>query len=145
MHQKDLQSRFAAGHPAPRRIFAVDTGPRLNYDTRIGAGSSVRVGSQGPSGRQLTSGRDGSCGSGRLLAPLTEDYAMTRIIAALVAAGLLSTLAGCATLVRDKEQQIEQYGRIAEVNRRVLSEDVNSILLLDRPTRLTKWVVRETY
>lgn len=47
--------------------------------------------------------------------------------------------AGCQSPGHDKEQNIQKYSRIADLNRRMLAEDFEKFWLLDRPTRLTKW------
>jgi hypothetical protein len=35
-----------------------------------------------------------------------------------------------------------QYGRILEYDMRQMADDFNMIFMLDRPTRLSKWVMR---
>jgi len=49
--------------------------------------------------------------------------------------------AGCQTVTRTKEQQIRKYSRIADLNRRMLAEDIDALLLLDEPSSLTQWHV----
>lgn len=46
---------------------------------------------------------------------------------------------GCQTTTRDEEQQIRKYSRISDINRRLFNEDVDTILLLDQPSHLTRW------
>ena len=50
---------------------------------------------------------------------------------------------GCHTPSRDSEQSINQYSRIAEINRRMLSEDMEAFWLLDQPSHLTRWNLRD--
>ena len=50
-------------------------------------------------------------------------------------------LGGCQSLSRDKQQQIRKYSRISDLNRRMLVEDLDKIILLDRPSRLSEWHV----
>ena len=69
---------------------------------------------------------------------------MTKFILTVLFSSLLAlsvTLTGCQTLSKSKEQQIRKYSRISELNRRMLAEDVDKYLLLDRPSRLTQWHV----
>jgi hypothetical protein len=51
-------------------------------------------------------------------------------------------LTGCQTMTSDKDQQIRKYSRISDINRRMLAEDIDVFLLLDRPSRLSKLHVR---
>jgi hypothetical protein len=48
---------------------------------------------------------------------------------------------GCQTLTRDSDQEIRNYSLVADLNRRMLTEDVDSMLLLDKPSSLNKWHV----
>ena len=50
-------------------------------------------------------------------------------------------IGGCQTMTRDSDQQAQKYSRISELNRRMLAEDIDAILLLDRPSNLTPWHV----
>jgi hypothetical protein len=61
------------------------------------------------------------------------------VFALAIVAGLWS--AGCETMTRDSDQQIRKYSRISDINRRMLAEDVDTILLLDAPSSLTHWQV----
>jgi len=70
---------------------------------------------------------------------------MKRMLMAIVAAGVLTCLAGCQTMIRDSDQQMEHYNRVAEINRRILAEDIDAILLLDRPSHLSRWHIRDKY
>ena len=70
---------------------------------------------------------------------------MIRRIAAavvIVVVGICLFLTGCQTLSTDKEQQIRKYSRTADINRRLITEDLDSFWLLDRPSNLTQWHVR---
>ena len=46
---------------------------------------------------------------------------------------------GCATINRSKEQQIQKYSPMAELNRRMIAEDIDKAMLMDRPSRLSEW------
>ena len=50
-------------------------------------------------------------------------------------------LGGCQSLSRNNDQQVRKYSRVSDLNRRMLAEDLDKILLLDRPSRLTEWHV----
>lgn len=67
---------------------------------------------------------------------------MRKFLIGLVLAVGVSVFMGCETMTNGSEQQITKYSRIAELNRRMLAEDVDAILLLDRPSILTPWYVR---
>jgi hypothetical protein len=56
--------------------------------------------------------------------------------------GVTVLASGCQTMTSDSEQQIRKYSRIADLNRRMLADDVDAILLLDRPSNLSQWHVR---
>ena len=73
---------------------------------------------------------------------------MRKITVLLALSGLLTLagfLGGCQTLSSDKEMQIRKYSRISDLNRRMLHEDVEAIMLLDRPSNLSRWHVRNSY
>jgi len=42
----------------------------------------------------------------------------------------------------DKEQQVRKYSRISDMNRRMLADDIDAVFLLDKPSQLTRWHVR---
>jgi hypothetical protein len=67
---------------------------------------------------------------------------MLRIIAIAVLLSLGVFMMGCQTLVRDKEQQIRKYSHVSDFNRRMLAEDIDYLLLLDRPSMLSSWNIR---
>ena len=64
---------------------------------------------------------------------------MLRIAALSLLLGLALLMAGCQTMVADKDQQIRKYSRIAEVNRRMFNEDIDALLMLKRSSDLTPW------
>jgi len=45
-------------------------------------------------------------------------------------------------MVNTEEQQIRKYSRMSEINRRLLVEDIDAILLLDKSTQLSRWHLR---
>ena len=51
-------------------------------------------------------------------------------------------LSGCQTMTRDSEQQVQKYSRMSDLNRRMLAEDIDAILLLDQHSNLSWWHVR---
>ena len=59
----------------------------------------------------------------------------TTLTIMLISLALLLT--GCQTLNNDREQNIRHYSRIADLNRRMFNEDIETFFLLDRPSRLT--------
>lgn len=64
---------------------------------------------------------------------------------ALLVLGLilcLSVLAGCATMTQSPAEVRNTYRRSCEYDTLQLSEDWNHMWLLDRPSRLTRWVTR---
>ena len=61
-------------------------------------------------------------------------------LVALALAGLMGSL-GCESAARNKEQQVRKYDRISDINRRLLMEDIDAILLLDEPSGLTDWYI----
>ncbi len=66
---------------------------------------------------------------------------MRKLFIGLLLASFLAISAGCDSMTRGSDQQITKYSRISELNRRMLAEDVDSILLLDRQSHLTPWYV----
>jgi hypothetical protein len=59
-----------------------------------------------------------------------------------VSLAVLIFLSGCQTLSSDKEQQVRKFSRISNLNRRMLNEDIQNAWLLDRPSYLSRWIVR---
>ena len=41
--------------------------------------------------------------------------------------------------MKQKEQQMQKYSRMHDINRRLLAEDMDSILLMDGPSSLRPW------
>ncbi|MBN1435852.1 MAG: hypothetical protein JW936_02150 [Sedimentisphaerales bacterium] len=68
---------------------------------------------------------------------------MNKAIIAFLLIALVFCTVGCQTPSRDSEQSIQQYSRIAEINRRMLAEDMEAFWLLDRPSRLSRWNMRD--
>ncbi len=60
----------------------------------------------------------------------------------IVSLAVLIFLSGCQTLSSDKEQQVRKFSRISNLNRRMLNEDIQNAWLLDRPSYLSRWIVR---
>lgn len=67
---------------------------------------------------------------------------MRRVLIAIAVLSVSVCLSGCQTMINTKEQQIRRYSRISEVNRLLLAEDIDSILLLDQSSQLTPWHMR---
>jgi len=51
----------------------------------------------------------------------------------------VSLLGGCETMVRTSDQQKLKYSRLEDINRRLLAEDMDSLFLMNEPSRLTSW------
>jgi hypothetical protein len=51
----------------------------------------------------------------------------------------VSLLGGCETMVRTGDQQKQKYSRLNDINRRLLAEDMDAILLMHEPTNLHHW------
>ena len=62
------------------------------------------------------------------------------VVTCLLGVGLM--LGGCETLTRDKDQQYRRYSRLADLNKRLLAEDIDSFFLLDKPSSLTHWYIQ---
>jgi len=67
---------------------------------------------------------------------------MLRFALAVIMLSLGLLLAGCQTMTMDKEQQVRKYSRISDMNRRMLADDIDAVFLLDKPSQLTRWHVR---
>ncbi len=61
------------------------------------------------------------------------------VLMLLVGLGLVS---GCATMTQTPEQRAATYGRVIHYDMLGLAEDFDYVMMFDRPTRLTEWVVR---
>jgi hypothetical protein len=51
-------------------------------------------------------------------------------------------LGGCSFIGVDREAKIRKYSRISEINRRMLADDFEGTLMLDRPSSLSRWHIR---
>lgn len=69
---------------------------------------------------------------------------MVRRILIIGMAGVGLLLTGCQTMTMDSEQHIRHYSRVADLNRRMLAEDVDALLLLDQPSSLTHYKFQRT-
>jgi hypothetical protein len=67
---------------------------------------------------------------------------MRRVLMAILVLCVGVCLTGCSTMVNTEEEQIRKYSRMSEMNRRLLAEDIDTILLLDRSTKLSRWHLR---
>ena len=67
---------------------------------------------------------------------------MRRVLMAILVLCVGVCLTGCRTMVNTEEEQIRKYSRMSEMNRRLLVEDIDTILLLDRSTQLSRWHLR---
>ncbi|MBN2375362.1 MAG: hypothetical protein JXD22_03105 [Sedimentisphaerales bacterium] len=67
---------------------------------------------------------------------------MRKIMIAALVLTMGFVLSGCQTMTRDSEQQIQKYSRVSDMNRRMLAEDVDAIMLLDEPSSLSWWHTR---
>ena len=65
---------------------------------------------------------------------------MTRVIVVVLIVALFGSvfLCGCQSTSRSKEQQIQKYSRISELNRRMLGDDIDAYMMMDRPSRLSR-------
>lgn len=66
---------------------------------------------------------------------------MRKLVGTMLIAAVGLVLGGCETMTRDSDMQIRKYSRIAEINRRLLAEDIDRILLLDKPSSLSRWPI----
>lgn len=62
---------------------------------------------------------------------------MLKVTVTVVLLSFVMLLVGCQSLTRDSEQNIHKYSRISDYNRRMLTDDIDALLLLDQPSRLT--------
>lgn len=49
---------------------------------------------------------------------------------------------GCATMTQTPAEVRADYGKNLEYSMRQLADDCNYVLMLDRPTRLSRWLIR---
>ena len=54
----------------------------------------------------------------------------------------VSMIAGCATMTQSPAEVRATYDRVLDSQMRMMAEDVNFALMIDRPSRLTRWQVR---
>ena len=54
---------------------------------------------------------------------------------------LCMLISGCQTMTMDKEQHIRHLSRVSAHHKRMLAEDVDSIFMINRPSRLSNWHV----
>lgn len=66
---------------------------------------------------------------------------MRALLLLVVMVGLV-LLGGCATMTQSSEEVTAQYGRIWGYELQQMSDDWNFAWLVDRPSRLTRWVMR---
>ncbi len=64
---------------------------------------------------------------------------MLKVTIATVLASLVVIIGGCQTLTTTPEEQSRKYSRISNLNRMMFNEDIDNILLLDKPSQLTRW------
>ena len=65
----------------------------------------------------------------------------TKIIVVVLLLGCwaLMLVGGCQSLTRDEEQQVRKYSTISNLQRRMLVDDIDRLLFLERPSRLSQW------
>lgn len=66
---------------------------------------------------------------------------MRALLAMTLFAGIL-TLCGCATMTETPEEYCYTIRRTCKFNLLQIPEDARSIILLDRPSRLSRWMLR---
>jgi len=68
-----------------------------------------------------------------------SKLAIWMVVLALLSLGIF--LSGCQSLTSSPEQEIQKYRRIADLNNRMWTEDVDVFLLFDRPSYLSRWYI----
>jgi len=63
------------------------------------------------------------------------------LLIGIVAAILLGT-PGCATLTHSAAERAHQAQRVTDYDVMLFNEDLDYFLLQDRPSRLSKWIIR---
>ncbi len=58
-------------------------------------------------------------------------------LAVVMSVGFVS--GGCQSTTHSGKQQIRKYSRLSNMQSMMLADDIERMLLLDRPTRLTQW------
>ncbi len=64
-----------------------------------------------------------------------------RVLVLMLFAGIL-TLTGCATLTETPDEYCYTIRRTFHINCRQIPDDARSIMLMDRPSRLSRWLIR---
>ncbi len=64
---------------------------------------------------------------------------MLKVTFATLLVSLALMIGGCQTLTNTPEEQNRKYSRISNLNRMMFNEDIDNILLLDKPSQLTRW------
>ncbi len=62
-------------------------------------------------------------------------------MALIMIIGLVLSSVGCKSSVNNSSQSIRKYNRVSNINRMLLANDIEKLMLLDRPSRLTRWHV----
>ena len=84
-------------------------------------------------------------GDSTLVLSLSECVLKGNLMRALLLLALLlgvAVLGGCATMTQSPADVRAAYARSFEYDMRQLADDCNYVLMLDRPSRLSKWVMR---
>jgi hypothetical protein len=55
---------------------------------------------------------------------------------------ILGGIAGCATVAKTGEENLQNYGRIVELESRQMADDFNMIWFADRASRLNRYSMR---
>jgi hypothetical protein len=66
---------------------------------------------------------------------------MLKVVITTILLALGTMLIGCQTMGETPLQKKQSFYRMAELNRLMLNEDIESFWLLDRPSYLTRWRV----
>ena len=56
--------------------------------------------------------------------------------------GGLAALCGCATMTHSADEVKATYDQVNEYAVRQIADDWNYIIMMDRPSRLSRWVMR---
>lgn len=66
-----------------------------------------------------------------------RKIARTTLATVVIASAFVIT--GCESTTHSGEQQMKKYGRITEVNRKLLVDDFDKFFMLERNSRLGMW------
>ncbi|MBN2842378.1 MAG: hypothetical protein JXM68_04770 [Sedimentisphaerales bacterium] len=66
-----------------------------------------------------------------------RKIAKTILATAIIVSAFVVT--GCESTTHSSEQQMKKYGRVAEVNRKMLADDFDKFFMLERNSRLGMW------